>query len=128
MPKMRTLLLLLASANALERPRGKATIRTTKADVEAVAITEALQNIKLKVTGGATTGIAHRLEVGAFFGGWYALNIYYNIINKKVLKTVGLPWLVSWAQLVIGALYAICLLYTSPSPRDPKTSRMPSSA
>ena len=23
---------------------------------------------------------------------------------------------------------AICLLYTSPSPRDPKTSRMPSSA
>ena len=24
--------------------------------------------------------------------------------------------------------YSICLLYTSPSPRDPKTSRMPSSA
>ena len=24
--------------------------------------------------------------------------------------------------------YNICLLYTSPSPRDPKTSRMPSSA
>ena len=27
-----------------------------------------------------------------------------------------------------GALLARCLLYTSPSPRDPKTSRMPSSA
>ena len=27
-----------------------------------------------------------------------------------------------------GAKYYICLLYTSPSPRDPKTSRMPSSA
>ena len=25
-------------------------------------------------------------------------------------------------------MYGICLLYTSPSPRDPKTSRMPSSA
>ena len=25
-------------------------------------------------------------------------------------------------------LYTTCLLYTSPSPRDPKTSRMPSSA
>ena len=24
--------------------------------------------------------------------------------------------------------YSSCLLYTSPSPRDPKTSRMPSSA
>ena len=28
----------------------------------------------------------------------------------------------------IGALLETCLLYTSPSPRDPKTSRMPSSA
>ena len=27
-----------------------------------------------------------------------------------------------------GLLARICLLYTSPSPRDPKTSRMPSSA
>ena len=108
MTKMRTILLLLAGANALEQPRKTVkTIRTTKADVEAVAITEALQNIKLKLKGGATTGLAHRLEVGAFFGGWYALNIYYNIINKKVLKTVGLPWLVSWAQLVVGALYAL---------------------
>ena len=26
------------------------------------------------------------------------------------------------------ALYALCLLYTSPSPRDLSTSRMPSSA
>ena len=29
---------------------------------------------------------------------------------------------------VILAHYYVCLLYTSPSPRDPKTSRMPSSA
>ena len=28
----------------------------------------------------------------------------------------------------IKPLLDICLLYTSPSPRDPKTSRMPSSA
>ena len=27
-----------------------------------------------------------------------------------------------------GAVLVTCLLYTSPSPRDPKTSRMPSSA
>ena len=26
------------------------------------------------------------------------------------------------------AMMTVCLLYTSPSPRDPKTSRMPSSA
>ena len=27
-----------------------------------------------------------------------------------------------------GSVFYTCLLYTSPSPRDPKTSRMPSSA
>ena len=31
-------------------------------------------------------------------------------------------------QLVNETLNRTCLLYTSPSPRDPKTSRMPSSA
>ena len=29
---------------------------------------------------------------------------------------------------LVGAEFGVCLLYTSPSPRDPKTSRMPSSA
>ena len=42
--------------------------------------------------------------------------------NGKVLK--------EGAQIEIGGneKYISCLLYTSPSPRDPKTSRMPSSA
>ena len=31
-------------------------------------------------------------------------------------------------RLVDSSDYTACLLYTSPSPRDPKTSRMPSSA
>ena len=40
--------------------------------------------------------------------------------NKKLLKADGL--------LATCVQHEICLLYTSPSPRDPKTSRMPSSA
>ena len=31
-------------------------------------------------------------------------------------------------DIVYGAIYKICLLYTSPSPRDATLSRMPSSA
>ena len=31
-------------------------------------------------------------------------------------------------KLKMGKKFLSCLLYTSPSPRDPKTSRMPSSA
>ena len=34
----------------------------------------------------------------------------------------------NWLKLETSARAIGCLLYTSPSPRDPKTSRMPSSA
>ena len=33
-----------------------------------------------------------------------------------------------WVQEILEVLYRICLLYTSPSPRDATLSRMPSSA
>ena len=33
-----------------------------------------------------------------------------------------------WSALLMGGLYTLCLLYTSPSPRDQRGSRMPSSA
>ena len=33
-----------------------------------------------------------------------------------------------WETKFYGCSQRACLLYTSPSPRDPKTSRMPSSA
>ena len=39
-----------------------------------------------------------------------------------------LPLAVVWAEDYQDADVSVCLLYTSPSPRDPKTSRMPSSA
>ncbi len=42
----------------------------------------------------------------------------------KKLQDVGIETLFAEKD----SLYFICLLYTSPSPRDPKTSRMPSSA
>ena len=42
----------------------------------------------------------------------------------KSLFRLGLDWI----KLVLTRGYALCLLYTSPSPRDLSTSRMPSSA
>ena len=36
-----------------------------------------------------------------------------------------LPW---WTPLMMLAIIGVCLLYTSPSPRDATLSRMPSSA
>ena len=50
----------------------------------------------------------------------------YGLIGKEAafIALVGLAAL----SLVLGWLYGACLLYTSPSPRDLSTSRMPSSA
>ena len=62
--------------------------------------------------GGLDAGLARRLEVGAIFGLWYALNVYYNVVNKRVLKKAGLPWLVASAQLGVGALYS-CVVWAS---------------
>ena len=44
--------------------------------------------------------------------------------EERSVETRSLPMLPALAYL----LSEDCLLYTSPSPRDPKTSRMPSSA
>ena len=53
----------------------------------------------------------------------------------SLLKALAVSYIITAILLLVTALlmYKLglgetCLLYTSPSPRDPKTSRMPSSA
>ena len=49
--------------------------------------------------------------------------------NKAVFDANGISVPTTWDELNAAAeKLQACLLYTSPSPRDPKTSRMPSSA
>ena len=50
--------------------------------------------------------------------------------NEKVAQynTIGIPDDVNFTQTLIENAISDCLLYTSPSPRDLSTSRMPSSA
>ena len=53
---------------------------------------------------------------------WIIFCLTWRIINKIIITTNTIP--------IINKIHCFftCLLYTSPSPRDPKTSRMPSSA
>lgn len=40
-----------------------------------------------------------------YFGLWYALNVWYNIVNKKVLNALPLPSSIAVLQLGIGSLW-----------------------
>ena len=51
-----------------------------------------------------------------------------NIVSQAVLEAQGSVLTNKYAEGYPGKRYYNCLLYTSPSPRDLSTSRMPSSA
>ena len=61
---------------------------------------------------------------GKCFGGWARLKTAIKDAREKAPNSL----LVSGGDQFQGTLFYTCLLYTSPSPRDLSTSRMPSSA
>lgn len=62
------------------------------------------------VRGGSMKNSLHeRLKVGFYFALWYALNVIYNIMNKKLLNILPAPVTVGTIQLGIGGAYAALL-------------------
>ncbi|CAB9506163.1 Triose phosphate/phosphate translocator, chloroplastic [Seminavis robusta] len=53
--------------------------------------------------------LVERFKVGFYFALWYALNIFYNIVNKKVLNVLPAPLIVGSIQFGVGALYVALL-------------------
>ncbi|KAM1959710.1 hypothetical protein FF1_005155 [Malus domestica] len=47
---------------------------------------------------------AQRLKIGLYFATWWALNVVFNIYNKKVLNVFPYPWLTSTLSLATGSL------------------------
>src|SRR5665213_1323050 len=63
----------------------------------------------------------------SFIFGWIVVKTFLRYIQRHSFA------LFAWWRIIVGtaaifALYYLCLLYTSPSPRDRQKSRMPSSA
>ena len=96
------------------------------------AASEVLQASAAFIQPGRTTGevdafaadlIAERGGIPTFFGyRGFPGNICISI-NEEVVHGIG-----GSRRIQPGDLVSICLLYTSPSPRDATLSRMPSSA
>uniref|UniRef100_A0A2N9I9B8 Sugar phosphate transporter domain-containing protein n=1 Tax=Fagus sylvatica TaxID=28930 RepID=A0A2N9I9B8_FAGSY len=47
---------------------------------------------------------AKKLKIGVYFATWWALNVVFNIYNKKVLNAFPYPWLTSTLSLACGSL------------------------
>ena len=98
---------------------------------------EKLKNLGWKQFGGLVLIVIIIIAFGfGGFGGGFSTNNQNNIakINKTNVTTQDFIDYVNQSGISQEAIRdnldnnIICLLYTSPSPRDPKTSRMPSSA
>ncbi|KAF0918450.1 hypothetical protein E2562_024234 [Oryza meyeriana var. granulata] len=46
---------------------------------------------------------ARRAKIGVYLATWWALNVIFNIYNKKVLNAVPYPWLTSTLSLAAGS-------------------------
>jgi solute carrier family 35 protein E1 len=47
---------------------------------------------------------APKVKIGIYFATWWALNVVFNIYNKKVLNAFPYPWLTSTLSLAMGSL------------------------
>ncbi|KAJ6819657.1 glucose-6-phosphate/phosphate translocator 1, chloroplastic-like [Iris pallida] len=47
---------------------------------------------------------AQKVKIGVYFAVWWALNVVFNIYNKKVLNAFPYPWLTSTLSLACGSL------------------------
>lgn len=47
---------------------------------------------------------AKRIKIGIYFATWWALNVVFNIYNKKVLNAFPFPWLTSTLSLAAGSI------------------------
>jgi len=47
---------------------------------------------------------ARKVKIGLYFATWWALNVVFNIYNKKVLNAYPFPWLTSTLSLAAGSL------------------------
>nr|AAF86908.1 glucose-6P/phosphate translocator precursor [Mesembryanthemum crystallinum]BAU71506.1 plastidic glucose 6-phoaphate/phosphate translocator 1 [Mesembryanthemum crystallinum] len=50
---------------------------------------------------------ARKVKIGIYFAVWWALNVVFNIYNKKVLNAFPYPWLTSTLSLAMGSLIMV---------------------
>ncbi|KAK1260909.1 hypothetical protein QJS04_geneDACA018087 [Acorus gramineus] len=62
------------------------------------------ENIPVVSEEQARSEMAKKVKIGIYFVTWWALNVVFNIYNKKVLNAFPYPWLTSTLSLAVGSL------------------------
>lgn len=104
--------------NVSSRPPSRSLPTTAETDSHAEDSDEEHQLLlrKLPRGGGAraqtaalpakgSSGVVQTARVLGYFGLWYSLNVWYNVVNKRVLNALAMPMSVAVAQLGIGSLW-----------------------
>ncbi|KAK3024849.1 hypothetical protein RJ639_045066, partial [Escallonia herrerae] len=80
-------------------------LRTRKPKIECKAY-EADKSLPLDINidQQAQSEAAQKLKITVYFATWWALNVVFNIYNKKVLNAFPYPWLTSTLSLAAGSL------------------------
>ncbi|KAI4320777.1 hypothetical protein MLD38_034222 [Melastoma candidum] len=62
------------------------------------------QPVDVGAAPAAGSEVAKKVKIGVYFATWWALNVVFNIYNKKVLNAFPYPWLTSTLSLAAGSL------------------------
>lgn len=65
---------------------------------------EAYEADRSEIEARTPSEAAKKLKIGIYFATWWALNVVFNIYNKKVLNAYPYPWLTSTLSLACGSL------------------------
>ncbi|MCO5592448.1 hypothetical protein L7F22_046450 [Adiantum nelumboides] len=67
------------------------------------AFSEEPSEAGVDLKGEASKEGGRRVKIGIYFATWWALNVVFNIYNKKVLNAFPFPWLTSTLSLAAGS-------------------------
>uniref|UniRef100_A0A0E0AKQ2 Sugar phosphate transporter domain-containing protein n=1 Tax=Oryza glumipatula TaxID=40148 RepID=A0A0E0AKQ2_9ORYZ len=67
------------------------------------ATADGARPVEAAPAGAAPEEAARRAKIGVYFATWWALNVIFNIYNKKVLNAFPYPWLTSTLSLAAGS-------------------------
>ncbi|XP_062189863.1 glucose-6-phosphate/phosphate translocator 2, chloroplastic-like [Phragmites australis] len=67
------------------------------------ATADGARPVEAAVAPAAPEETARRAKIGVYFATWWALNVIFNIYNKKVLNAFPYPWLTSTLSLAAGS-------------------------